>query len=188
MCSRDDDPSTYDAVRREQIRRAAVTRDGTQLDTSPGFRKPGEIVNGIYTVVASLPAPGSNNAVYPSFLLVAGHLMLHQFGRPAEADIPSTWLGWGWLRFSLWTRDPHADTTDAEFELTPLLNRAVHRWAVCPICYVNNPSAGDLLDHLHGVHAYSLLMLESQLRLSGEARITLPQKGDAVDADDNRID
>jgi hypothetical protein len=202
VCSQEDDP-TYDRMVAERVRRAAITRDGTQLDTRPGFRQPGEMVNGIYTVVAPgsakwvaqqpgyLPAPGESVqppgrparlALFPSFIMVAGWHALRAGDQSTISDDPEGWFTFGWLKMSLWHRDPNADVYDAEMELIPLLNKAVPRWFnACPDCKTEIYSALDLLQHMNTAHNWSLHTIESWLRLANEARITLPQEGDAVD-------
>jgi hypothetical protein len=98
-------------------------------------------------------------------------------------DKPTEWLALGWCKLSLWSRDPEADVYDAEFELVPLLNKALPQWTRnCPECDGLVYSALDLLTHLNAVHFWSLYALEAWMRLANEMRIVLPQEGDAVDA------
>jgi hypothetical protein len=164
MCSANDDPTTYD-------------------------RKPGDVVNGVYTVVApgeSARRPGRppRLSLYPSFILTAGWHYVHSTPPvPVVHDDPETWFSFGWLLMSLWYRDENADVYDAEMELTPLLDAAIPRWfRLCPECDTVTVifSALDMFQHFNTVHNWSLHVIETWLRQAFEARIELPEEGDVI--------
>jgi hypothetical protein len=136
----------------------------------------------------SVTAPGRAERVtlYPSFIMVAGWHYRHDKGYHATiyADDPGTWLTLGWSMLSLWHRDEDASLVDAEWELVPLLDKAVPRWKQgCPECRSPILSSLHLLEHLNYIHNWSLHTLEAWLRLVMENRIVLPEEGAAIPDD-----